>query len=363
MRTKFIRWVAGWLMAGILAGAASAAEAEGNPRDTLVYKDGDRVQGTLLRRDAGMLVFKSDRFGELRVAATDAVVIAGEKAAEATVAEATAAPKPAATPAAATAEKVAVKAKEAKVAAQTEAERVSLWERFSPWQLTAKVREFFGPWHGRFAFSTELVSDTADRNNIALEGHLQRKWKRDEVQLNARYDYSDTNQLTTTDTVRGDGSWRHDFLKGRFAQYRPTVEWNRANFRSGIPSDYVLLQQEIGAGYTLLSTDARKVRLGVSENLFDTWTFGPAATHNSRVAESMFVEAELKLPWRMTMSERAVGYNPFTNQRYAWENRVDLTKKLTETLSVSVRHEIRKNNPDGSAQDYQRLRLLLGLDF
>lgn len=351
MRTKFIRWVAGLLTAGILAATAAAAEAEGNPRDTLVYKDGDRVQGTLLRRDAGVLVFKSDRFGELRVPAAEAVVIAAEKPAEALVANAPAGAPP------------ATKQPPASESAQEKAERVSLWERFSPWQLTAKVREFFGPWHGRFAFSTELVSDTADRNNIALEGHLQRKWKRDEVQLNARYDYSDTNHLTTTDTVRGDGSWRHDFLRGRFAQYRPTVEWNRANFRSGVPSDYVLLQQEIGVGYTLLSTEARKVRLGLSENLFDTWTFGPAAAHNSRVAESAFVEAELKLPWRMTMAERAVGYNPFTNQRYAWENRVDLTKKLTETLSVSVRHEIRKNNPDGSAHDYQRLRLLLGLDF
>jgi hypothetical protein len=32
-------------------------------------------------------------------------------------------------------------------------------------------------------------------------------------------------------------------------------------------------------------------------------------------------------------------------------------------LSTSVRHEIRRNNPDGTAQDFTRLKLLVGLDF
>ena len=51
------------------------------------------------------------------------------------------------------------------------------------------------------------------------------------------------------------------------------------------------------------------------------------------------------------------------DQNDGWENRVELNKKLTETLSTSVRHEIRRDNPDGSAQDYTRLKLLFGLDF
>ena len=342
--------IVGGVIAAVMAGwalAAHAAEPESNPRDTLVYRDGDRVQGHLQKRAGNTLVFRSDRFGELRLAATDAVVIPADKAAE---------PAPAAEAKAATAPTVV------KAGDQAEAERVTLWERFSPWLLTAKVRNFFGPWHGRFAFSGEVVSDTADRDNLALEGHLQRKWARDDVQLNARYDYSDSNRVATTDMVRGDATWRHDFLEGRFAQYRPTVEWNRANVRKGVRSDYVLLHQEIGAGYALLATPSRKVRVGVSENLFDTWTQGPVASHNSHVVESTFVETEFKLPWRTTMTQRAVWY-PFATGRTGWENHVELSKKLTETLSLSVQHEIRRNNPDGSAQDYTRLKLLLGLDF
>jgi len=241
---------------------------------------------------------------------------------------------------------------------------LSRWEWFSPWVLTAKVRNFFGPWHGRFAFSTEVVSDTADRSNDTLEGHLSRKWKSDEVQLNGRYDYSSTSQITTTDVVKADGSWRHDFPQGRFSVYRPTLEWNRANVVNGTSSDYVLLQQEIGAGLSVFSTATRKVRVGLSENLFDVWTItGPASGHSSRTVESAFFETELALPWRMKIAQRGVWYFPLRNQRDGWENRIELTKKLTETLSAAIRHEIRRNSPDAHVTDYTRLKLLLGFDF
>ncbi len=349
----------GVMVAWVLMTGGSLAQPDSNPRDTLVYKDGDRVQGHLLRHEGALLVFQSDRFGEQRVPESEAVVIMAEKPAEPLAATtANAAPGQPAAPAGKVAEKAKEKAEE-----KEEEQEVSIWDRFSPWVLTAKVRNYFGPWHGKFAFATEVVSDTADRTNTSLEAHMQRKWKRDEVQLNSRYDFSETNQLTTTDVVRADASWRHDFNQSQFAQYRPTVEWNRANFVNGVPSDYVLLQQEIGAGYTVLAKPTSKVRVGLSENLFDTWTMGPTASHNSRVAESGFVETEFTLPWRMKMTQRAVLYNPFTNTRTAWENWVELSKKLTETLSISLRHEVRKNNPDGSAQDYQRLRFMLGLDF
>jgi len=51
------------------------------------------------------------------------------------------------------------------------------------------------------------------------------------------------------------------------------------------------------------------------------------------------------------------------SSRDGWENRVELSKKFTETFSTAIRHEIRRGSPDGTAQDYTRLKLLLGLDF
>lgn len=334
---------------------ARAANVVPNPRDTLAYKDGDRVQGTLVSQTAEVIVFRSDRFGEVRVPARDAVVIKADKS-EAVAGRATpATPKPAA--AAAPAPK---KDKPAAVAA--EEEKVSIWDRFSPLVLTAKVRNLFGPWHGRLSFSTEVVTDIAHRSNRAWEAHVQRKWKTDEVQLNGRYDFNETNNVTTTDLMKTWGQWRHQFGRPVFTQYRPTAEWNRASKFRGVPNDYVLLQQEIGLGAHVFTRPTRKVRLGVAQNRFDTWNTAPGADRTSRRVMSAFEEFDLTLPWRITVSHRGVWY-PVRSQIDGWENRVELNKKLTETLSAALRHEIRRNNPDGTAQDYERLKLLFGLDF
>lgn len=355
-RRNFIVWLA---FGFVVLGARGVEEAEASSRDVLVFKDGDRLHGQLLRQEGDILVFKSDRFGEQRVPASLAVVIKAEKpttplasapATSATTTAPVAATTPAATP--------------AKPAEQAEAEKVKAWERFSPAVLTAKVRELFGPWKGRIAFSTEIVSDTAERSTISLEGRLGRKWTNNEVQLNGRYDYADTNHVTTTDMIKADGLYRHNFpTKSSFVQYRPTLEWNRASFKAGVPADYLLLQQEIGTGLSLLTSPARKLRVGVSENLFDVWVTSPPASHNSRTAESMFVETELKLPWGLLLTDRGVYYYSFSTRSDGRENRAELTKKFTETLSAAIRQEFRHGSPDGTAQNYERLKLLLGLDF
>ena len=337
--SRFQAWLALMLVAW-WGGNNFAADAMAGARDTLVYKDGDRVQGKLVERTADVIVFQSERFGALRVSAKDAVVIVADPALAATPAEA------------------------ANVASErADAERVRIWEWFSPFVLTAQVRSFFGSWQGRFAFSSEVVSDSSERTNLALEGHMQRKWKADELQLTARYDYSETNRLAATDTVKASGSYRHDFSSARFALYRPSLEWNRASLRNGLPNDYLLMQQEIGAGWNLLSKPGRNLRAGFAENLFDLWNTAPTHQHTSRTVESLFEETEVALPWRITAAQRGVWYVPIKGRTDGWENRIEVNKKLTETLSVAIRHEIRRNNPDGSAQDYTRLRLLLGLDF
>ena len=348
------------LAARPLRAADATADPDSDPRDALVYKDGDRLQGRLISQEGGRITFKSDRFGTLQVSTADAVVIKAEKPPrEKAAARPPAKPPPGAPAAPAAPAGPAV----AQAEDREDAEQISLWERFSPWILTAKVRNFFGPWHGRFAVSTELVDNSAQERNFAFDAHLQRKWKADEVQLNGHYDYSETDQITSTDLVKADGSWHHDFKRGRFMLYSPSVEWNRANVVNRVRNDYVLLHQEIGAGVAVLDKPGRKIRLGLSENLFDVWNDHVPPAHNTRAVESGFDEAELKLPWRMALTQRAVLYNPFHHGRLGWEDTAELDKKLTETLSVSIRHEIRRNNPDGSAQDYTRLKLLLGLDF
>jgi hypothetical protein len=162
--------------------------------------------------------------------------------------------------------------------------------------------------------------------------------------------------------LKADGAWRHDFTPRLFTVFRPVVEWNRQFRNNGVPADYVSLQQELGAGITVVGSDTRKLRLGLSHNLFDLWNT-VAATHTSRGIGSAFAEVEAKLPWRMTLTERAVWYYPLGRQRDGWENRFDLDKKLTQTLTVGVHHEVRHNNPNVAMADFSMTRLMLGFDF
>lgn len=343
---RVVVFIGGGVVLSVIASAQSASADVDNTRDTLVYKDGDRLHGHLVQEANGVIIFQSPRFGELRVPSKQAVVIKAakkpkrEKAVEVVAQGIKPAPSP----------------KE-----EAEEEQLTIWDRFSPAQLTAKLRDIFGPWHGKFAFSTESFTQGSHTDNTALDGGLTRKFKHDSVDLAAHYNYEQTDGTPTSDMWRGIASWRHDFTGRLFTQYRPTAEWDRIARRSNASQD-VTLQQEIGGGFTLLAHPGRTFRLGASENLFDVWTYGHGGTHNSKVAASLFEEAQFALPWRMTLSQRGVWY-PDSPARTGWENSIELDKKLTETLSVAVRDELRRNNPDGTSPDYTRLRLMFGLDF
>lgn len=356
--TKFfsILVLAGLLPGGWCGLGLRAAELSGSQVDVLIYADGDRVRGRLVERNGQSIVFQSERFGLITVPMSEARV---ESARPATVV----APAPAV--AAAVAPKPVEKAATAghKHEDPDDVEPVG-WARFSPFALTQAVRNFFGPWRGRISVSTDIVADTTDRNSTLIEARLQRKWTRDEIEGSLRYDFAQTADVTTKDLIKVNGSWRRDYQRRLFSVYRPSMEYNRA-FKGpgGVPADYVLAQQEIGAGVNIFTTPQRKVRAGLSQNLFDVWVTAPLSRHTSEASISTFAEVEWMLPWKLRLTERGVWYPPIKSETDGWENRIELNKKLTETLSVAIRHETRRNNPDVRIQDYTLLRLLVGLDF
>lgn len=130
---------------------ADASPAEADKFDLLIYKDGDRVKGRLKERSPTEIIFLSQKFGLLHVKVADAKVLLANGE-EDTVAEARARTEEAEGP-------------------------FNLWSLLSMRSLTAQVRNFFGPWHGRFAVSAQVVDDTTERTNYMTEAHLQRKWK------------------------------------------------------------------------------------------------------------------------------------------------------------------------------------------
>jgi len=320
-----------------VSGAPAGATAAETPveLDELVYKDGDRVRGRFVERVGDTLVFRSVRFGLLHVPAVEAELILAKP------------PEP-------------VIAAEVKKDEKAEVE-VERWP-FTPVQFARALKSVFGSWHGRLSVGAEVLQDSADHDSVTVDAKLQRKWEGDEVQLNVRYDYASVNEKASTDMVKGYASWRHELPRRIFFNYRPTVEWNREYYRGGLPADYVLLQQEIGLGFNLLNTPTQKLRAGISENMFDTWVT-PMSEHFAESVESLFAEFEAKLPWRITLTNRGVWYYSISDQTDGWENRFEINQKLTETLSIGMRHEVRRNNPDVRSADYERLRVLLGVDF
>ena len=316
--------------------ATSTARAEipqpdASTPDVLIYNDGDRVRGRLLRREEGMLVFQSPRFGELRVPAAAASLVTEG---------ASAGPLPG--------------------PGESTAPETSTPD--SPHHLRRALRSFFGPWSGRFTASFQLAQDANERADLMLETAFTRTWLKDEVNLTARYDFNETDDITSTSILRGAGMWRHTLPKRLFTVYRPSYEWHRGSTLAGISHNYVLLQQEIGIGVNVVDRDAWKLRIGVAENFFNNWDIVTDSEHSARV-ESVFLETNVNLPWRIVLTERAVYYYSFETGGDGWEHQFELTKKLTDTLSLGLRHEARYNAPDVRSADYSLLRVLLGLDF
>ncbi len=349
LKTRWLLPLALFGLATMMMRAEVETPIEALSEDELIYRDGDRLRGHLVSEKESEWVFHSKRFGELRVSKNEASVIQ------------VATPENLGPPIELNTENEV----DATTLEETEggADHLLPWDYLNPTFLTNYLREVFGPWKGRFSVSTELVSDTTDRSTVTVAAKLRRKWERDDVELNVRYDYTETENITTRDFAKLTASWRHDFESRLFALYIPAMEWNRNYKVDGVVADYLLLQQEVGAGVSILNRDGRQLRLGVSENRFDVWVSEPKRNHEGTNAESIFVEAEWELPWRITLTERGVYYYDLSTREDGWENKFQIDKKLTETLSVGVLHELRYNNPDVRVSDYELLKLLIGLDF
>lgn len=325
--------------------------------DVLVYKDGDRVQGRLVSTDGGTIVFRSNRFGELRVPSAQAEVIRNGAPAPTLATAPTDTRVPPSSPNSA-AQPAATPAPKADSPEAELAEQRAIVER-----MASRLRQVFGPWHGRIAFSSQLAASTSSSSQSdVVEGKMERKWTGDELRFEGRYEFSATDDETSTDLTKANAYWRHDISKHWFTILHPSLEWNGNYVVDDEDADYFLIQTELGVGRTVWDHQGKKLRLGVAENIYNVWelTDESYAMHN---VESAFLEAELKLPWNMKLTERGIRYFSLSGGSGGWENQFELSKKFTENLVVALKHDIRRNEPDWRLEDYSSWRILLGLDF
>jgi len=295
--------------------------------DVLVYNNGDRLEGRLISNDGKTIVFFSTRFGEIRVPTAEAKVTT-------TMAANSTSPK--------------------------SNENATVDEQ-ALLKLGRVIRGFMGPWHGRVAVSSETVHDTTLRRSDTVDGKMERKWTDDEIRLGARYEYGSADNITSTEVTKGNFYWRHELTARYFTIYRPSFEWNRYFQINGVRQNYQLFQNEAGVGVTLLNEPRRKLRVGTSATEYEIWTSNePRVT---RFVPSLFIESEFNLPWKMKFVGRGSRYFSLRHGQAGWESQIELNKKLTETLLISLHYDTRFNTPDIHVQDYSTWRLLLGLDF
>jgi len=315
--------------------------------DVLVYHDGDRVQGRLVRREGQMIVFQSAKFGEIRVNAAEAEVQRDGATMAPTATGSAPTPAPTAAPA------VAVNPP---AAMPTDPVKAPRW-----WH----------PWTGRLSVALQWLEDAASNEDLGVDFRLEREWVRDELRFELRYSRKVSSDVLTEDIMRGTAYWRHDLPRRFFTLYNPVVEWDKAfkGFAPTIPIvEYGLTQQQFGVGYKLLETERAALRVGVAENWIGVRLFHPVQGNFTAWFESVFVEAELDLPrgWKLRERGQLYLYRRDPDSRESdrgWDNSIELTKQLTEQFSLTLRHEYRLNRPSLQGADYEKLRLLLGLDF
>jgi hypothetical protein len=410
----------------VLAAACGVifASAAGLRADVLKFKNGDQVRGTFVKKEGGRILFRSERFGDLSApeadatveltappaplvtetevalavgdsthppdaqkpaaaakppaptpAAAPAAVAAGKPAAPATTASAataaSAAPKATASAATASATpKTAASASAAPKAAASAASASAASKAAAPAPAPAKpppasitrlgkgFLKWWAGWHGRIAFSASIIHDTASRSLYTVEVRVKRTWKHDELQLEPRYEFREDNNVTAVDIFRASGYWRHTFGADWFVEYRPHYQRDRKSSKAE------QLEQQFGVGRHILKSKQYRLHTGVAANMFNTWPLDRSLPETEYSQESLFSEASLNLPWRVTVTDRGSWYFLGNGSgAMGWQNTFELTKKLTDSLSFSLRHEVRQDNPDPRVSDYENTRFLLGYNF
>jgi hypothetical protein len=334
MRGRFLIFATGWLISWTAMPVVTRADA-------LVFKsNGDRLNGTLVAEQGDVLVFETERFGVLRVAREEVTL---ERAERETVRQVVSVNPPTPSGRAVIADGSADAVQLAMVSASPPASKAT-------------------PWHMHVAFSAELIRDTADKSEWIFEFRAEKKWERDELRFEPRYEYKSENDRTTSDLLKLKTYYRHDIGRWWFVQYLPYYELNRQFTFQGVPLDYQYLRNELGGGIRVIDRPGSILRVGVSESFYNI-DFLDYPAHRSLRGESVFVEAELELPWRVSIRDRGqvLWYSDGAGRGIG--NELEITKHLSDVWWIGIRHEYRVNAPELQGGDLSKLKVFLGVDF
>jgi len=315
----------------------TAAETATSADSLLVFKDGERIRGHIIGREPGVLIVETARFGVQRIAVGDLENAPAEPSKASVNHEANATTQPPGPP----------------------GDASSLGRAHA---LLERLRRHLRFWHAGINVALEAKQEDIQRSSVLVELKASHEFSADEVHGSMSYERVHENQRLTTDIAKGEAYWRHDLSPRWFSVYLSNMEWNRHYVYRDLPIRYLLTQQEAGFGRTFLRSDRMKLRAGVAENFLNLWILNYSGQASTTI-ESLFAEADLKLPYDIQFTQRISYYYAIRNGEQGQKSEFELTKRLTEHFNIRLRHEYRRNLPLSNVNDINLWRLVFGLEY
>lgn len=332
LRHRLVLLTAGFTF---LVGEPSAAE-----KGRLIYADGNQITGQL----ASATVFVADRFGVVRFDPAEARFAADQSADQS-------GDQPQAAGRLAVAQPSVVSPAVVPPATPTKP-----W--WHPWKFavngyidrTLEKGEPRHTYHGSFRVDRPVFTN----------GH---------VSFEASYEYRTIASQLDQRRATTQGEYRHRFAGSRwFALYQPKFEYDGRNLSpeqmveyGSARINYLISQHAVGGGYVLLDRPRLQSNAVLSWNHLDieVYDLGSYATG----MPSFDLEHLLTLRGGFEVKQQGRVYWIYQRGNFAWENRLELSKRVSEHLLLTLRHEYRQKFPLRDANPLDRLRLLFGLEY
>jgi hypothetical protein len=332
----------------------------------LLLKNGDRLTGTVIKREDGKVYFRSDLLGDI-VAPANQVTIVGLPPAASAQSLAGLAPQPSPEPA------------PSATPGAPPARGPWWWPGWPSWPWVTRplliLRPVVTKWTGKveFGYGNELTNVRTVTTTLRAEA--TRNVGPDEVRFKGLYLYGSSDRVTTTDQDELDFRWRHNLDERWFTQALTSYSSDKIRL---INTDF---EQTADLGYKVI-TDARQA-LDIGGGAMLQYFDATGVEKGSDYLGNAFQDYTYKINGRYTLAEdAAVQYSPerrgrngvianvgtpvnTQSQNYDYKFHATLQGRVTDHLSLNLHFEYEYNDAvlDPHARADQRFLTTLGYGF
>lgn len=327
------------LLALLLAGMSALAA------DTLVLSNGDRLTGTVLSQDDGVIIFHSDLLGRLTVPAKDATVDA-------------AAPALTAEDAAVEAEAIATDTTSDEAEAATE-ETDAFTDAIAGAESWMKENIVPEGWSGKLSFGFSFIETDTETTAITFDFNGKKDAAPHHYMFDVYYNYKNEQQTNGTSNKQLDKwgasiGYNYDITKrlyflSEIDYLRDMVKNIRHESNLDLGIGYRIIDEEdmklsIAPAYTLQYKDAE----GVEQKWYHLATLKQDFSYNFN---SMFRFEE----------NASGGIAPANTEDYNYKLKAALIAKLNEWIEASLSYQLSYDNTVGSGGTKKEQQIIFAL--